>query len=66
MAVYSESVDTMRAVLFVAALIAAICALDVVVFDGHYRQVTWQEMKYRGHQFNYQVRYYFRKFGLNP
>jgi hypothetical protein len=54
----------MRAVLFVAALVAAIWVLDAVVFDGRYGQVVWQETKNRGQQFNYDVRYYLRKFGM--
>lgn len=54
----------MRAVLFMAALVAAVWALDAVVFDGRYRQVAWQETKNRGQQFNYEVRYFLRKFGL--
>ena len=54
----------MRAVLFVTVLIAAVFAVDGVAFDGHYRQVAWQETKYRGQQFNYEVRSFLRKFGL--
>ena len=59
-----RSVDAMRAVLFSAALVAAVLALDLVVFEGHYRQVTWQETKYRGQQFNYEVGFFLRKLGL--
>jgi len=54
----------MRAVLFVVALVAAVWALDAIAFDGHYGQAAWQETKHRGQQFNYDVRYYLRKFGL--
>jgi len=54
----------MRAVLFSAALVAAVLALDFVVFEGHYRQATWQETKYRGQQFNYEVGFFLRKLGL--
>jgi hypothetical protein len=54
----------MRAVLFVAALIAAIWVIDAVVFDSRYSQVAWQETKNRAQQFNYDVRYYLRKFGM--
>jgi hypothetical protein len=54
----------MRAVLFVAALLAAVLATDAIVLDGRYRQVAWQETKNRAQQFNYEVRYYLRKFGM--
>ena len=54
----------MRTVLFLAALVAALCALDAVVFDGHYREIAWEETKYRGQQLNYEVRYFLRKFGI--
>jgi hypothetical protein len=54
----------MRAVFFVAALVAAIWAIDAVVFDSHYSQVAWQDTKNRAQQFNYDVRYYLRKFGM--
>ena len=54
----------MRAVLFVVALVAAVWALDAIAFDGHYGQVAWQEMKYRGQQFNNEVRSLLRTFGL--
>ena len=54
----------MRAVLFVAALVAAVLAADAIVLDGRYRQVAWQETKNRAHQFNYEVKYYLRKFGM--
>jgi hypothetical protein len=59
-----RSVDAMRAVLFSAAVVAAVLAVDLVVFDGHYRQATWRETQYRGQQFSYEVGYFLRKFGL--
>jgi hypothetical protein len=54
----------MRAVLFSAAVVAAVLAVDLIVFDGHYRQATWRETQYRGQQFSYEVGYFLRKFGL--
>ena len=54
----------MRVLLFVAAPIAAVWALDAVAFEGQYSQATWREAVYRGNQFNSEMRYFLRKIGL--
>jgi hypothetical protein len=54
----------MRAVLFSAAFVAAVLAVDFVVFEGYYRHASWVEAQYRGQQFSYEVGYFLRKLGL--
>ena len=54
----------MRRLLILVVAIVALWAIDAFVFDGSYRRAIWQEAKYQGSQFGYDVKRWLNKFGL--
>jgi len=46
--------------LFVAAVLAGLCAVDVWAFDGRYRKAAWEHVSSQGTMFHHQVNHMLR------
>lgn len=54
----------MRAFGVLTVFLGSLWALDAVLFDGRYTQAAWQEAKFKGEAFSYEIKYLLRKAGL--
>ena len=52
---------TMRAFGVLTVFLGSLWALDTVAFDGRYTRAAWQEAKFKGDAFSYEIKYMIRK-----
>jgi hypothetical protein len=51
----------MRVALVLLGILAALFALDELVYHGHYREAAWDAAKDQGAQIDYEIRYWIRR-----
>jgi hypothetical protein len=47
-----------------AVIVVAVLAIDTFAFSGRYRDAAWQTVQYHASHFNYEVRYFLKKWGI--